>query len=78
MSIGKYMKVNISRTAGNVYEKMDKDNWMVVPRYSEIQRTSHLDASELVLFADREEQPMEEILDEEIIEVLKEAVDNKS
>lgn len=76
--MGKHMKENISRTAGNVYEKMDKDNWMVVPRHSEIQRTSHLDVSKLVLFADRDKQPMEEISDEEIIEILEEAVNNKS
>ena len=65
------MMMDISRTAGNVYEKADKNNWMVVPRYSEVPMTSHVDAGNLVLFHDREKIQTEEIADEYAIEILK-------
>lgn len=34
---------NISVSSGIVYEKVDKCNWMRVPKYSQVDRTSYLD-----------------------------------
>lgn len=38
------------RTAGNVYNKGDAENWMTTPHFSEILSTSYLDVDNVVLF----------------------------
>ncbi|MCM1235929.1 MAG: hypothetical protein NC489_38045 [Ruminococcus flavefaciens] len=70
------MKENISRTAGNVYEKMDKDNWMIIPSYKEVLSTSHLNARKLALFPEDKRRPLTEVSDEDIMQVVKENMVN--
>lgn len=43
------MEERISRTAGNMYEKIDKDTWMVFPTYEEKRYTSFVDASKITI-----------------------------
>lgn len=72
------MKENISRTAGNVYEKIDKDNWMVIPPYTEVLPTSHLNARKLALSPENQRRPMTEVSDEDIMQIVREnLVNNK-
>lgn len=44
---------NISVSNGIVYERLDRDNWLKVPKYSRVSRTSHLDVRELTIDAKR-------------------------
>lgn len=52
MSLGGIMEERIPRTAGNVYEKADKDTWMLFPREKKF--TSFVDVMELTI-SDKEE-----------------------
>ncbi len=71
------MKENISRTAGSVYEKMDKDNWMVIPSYTEVSQTSHVDALQLVIFPEDEKRSITGVSDEDIRQIVREKMVNK-
>ncbi len=38
------------RMTGNVYNRGDADNWMTIPHFSEVRRTSYYDGDNVVLF----------------------------
>lgn len=40
---------NISRTSGNVYNKIDKDSWLMYPKLEDVPRTSFIEVSKLAL-----------------------------
>lgn len=40
---------NISVSNGIIYEKVDKCNWMRVPKYSQVGRTTYLDIREVTI-----------------------------
>ena len=40
---------SISRTSGNQYNKIDRDSWMLIPKYEEVERTPLLIAVRLRL-----------------------------
>lgn len=44
------MKLNDLRMTGNVYNRVDADTWMTVPRLADTPVTSFLDVNKLVLF----------------------------
>ncbi len=43
------IKTEIPRGDKNVYEKMDSDNWMLLPKFTSEDETSYLDISDIVL-----------------------------
>ena len=57
--IGERMEERISRTAGNVYEKADKDTWMLFPR--EKKYTSFVDLMELTISDEDDDLDFENI-----------------
>ena len=61
--------ISISRTAGNRYDKIDKDSWMLIPRYEEMERTSFFDAYKIALAENHIEPEIEQM---DISEILKE------
>ena len=44
------MKLDDLRMTGNVYNKVDADTWMTVPRLADTPVTSFLDVNKLVMF----------------------------
>lgn len=44
------MEINNTRMAKNLYNKVDAEKWMTIPKLSEISRTSFYDVDNLVLF----------------------------
>lgn len=44
------MKIKETRMEGNLYSKIDAENWMTIPRLAEIPKTSFLDVNKLVVF----------------------------
>ena len=55
----------ISITGANRYDRIDEENWILVPRYSDVKRTSFLDVMDLALYRDdpseKPEVSMEEV-----------------
>lgn len=66
------MSRDISRNAGNVYEKFDKRNWLVTPKFSEVQPTSFVDVSNVSVF---DEEPTLKYSDMGISGMLKLAIE---
>lgn len=66
MSLGENMGEGISRTAGNVYEKADKDTWMIFPK--EKKYTSFLDVMDLTILSEEEDSNFEGLDIHQVIE----------
>lgn len=54
-------KVSILRTEGNAYDKIDRDRFMVYPRFRDIQSTSFLAVRDLTLMPADEYNRMKDI-----------------
>ena len=47
------MRLFESRVTGNVYNKIDAENWRVVPKFSRENYTSYIDVNNLVFIDDK-------------------------
>ena len=59
------MEERIPRTAGNVYEKWDKDVWQVIPKTKRY--TTFIDFENLTISETREDEGIEDISIKEVI-----------
>lgn len=64
------MEERISRTAGNVYEKADKDTWKVFPKKKKF--TSFVDVMELIISDEDEGIDFENLEDVNVEELINE------
>ena len=58
----------VSIAGANRYDRMDRENWILVPRYTDVKRTSFLDVMSLALYNDQWKQS--EVKSEEIYNAL--------
>lgn len=63
------MRRNISRSEKMIYERFDCDNWMITPKFSDIQPTSFLDVCKLSTLNEKLEPREEEVDISSILEV---------
>lgn len=69
MALGKNMRESISRTAGNIYEKADKDTWMIFPKEKKF--TSFLDIMDLTISSKEEPSDFDGLDIHKVIEEIK-------
>lgn len=66
------MNINISRTSKNIYNKIDKNNWLLYPKLKDVPRTSFIEVSKLAL-SDNKISPEVEAMNP--LDILKEALE---